>query len=99
MGGTAHPADHAADSRALSVNLEAASRVASRWLQMDPTDGAARACIVLDVDAVYVRHDSGWAVLVGNDMRPLVAEPGRSLASLVAEYAAGFRTDRSRGAA
>jgi hypothetical protein len=83
----------------MSVNVEAASRVASRWLQMNPTDGAERACIVLDVDAVYLRGDSGWAAMVGNDLRPLMAEPGRSLASLVAEYAAGFRTDRKRGAA
>jgi hypothetical protein len=83
----------------MTVNVEVAAGVASRWLQMDPTEGAARACIVLDVDAVYLRGDSGWAVMVGNDLRPLVAEPGRSLASLVAEYAAGFRTDRKRGAA
>lgn len=83
----------------MSVNVDAASRVASRWLQMNPTDGAARACIVLDVDAVYLRGDNGWAVMVGNDLRPLMAEPGRSLASLVAEFAAGFRTDRKRGAA
>jgi hypothetical protein len=83
----------------MTVNVEVAAGVASRWLRMNPTEGVHRACIVLDVDAVYLRGDDGWAVMVGSDLRPLVAEPGRSLASLVAQYAAGFRTDGKRGAA
>lgn len=83
----------------MTVNVEVAAGVASRWLRMNPDDGVQRACIVLDVDAVYLRGDDGWAVMVGNDLRPLVAEPGRSLASLAAQYAAGFRTGGTRGAA
>jgi hypothetical protein len=83
----------------MTVNVESAARVAARWLQMDAVEAVARACIVLDVDAVYVHAENGWAALVGNDLRPLMAEPGHSLSALVGGFAAGSRTDRSRGAA
>jgi hypothetical protein len=95
----AHPAIRAVDKQAMTVNLESAARVAARWLQMDAADAVVRACIVLDVDAVYLRADNGWAALVGNDLRPLMGEPGHSLAALVGGFAAGFRTNRRRGVA
>jgi hypothetical protein len=82
------------------VSLLAATRVASRWLQMDVEKAAARAQHLPEIDAVYVCDEYGWGVLVGNDLRPLLADPGLPLAALIADFAAGWRTDYSeRGAA
>ena len=81
------------------VSLSAAVRVAARWLRIDPQDAVARAELVPEVDAVCVRSDSGRAVLVGADLRPLVGEPGDGMSRLLADFAAGWRTDYDAGRA
>jgi hypothetical protein len=79
------------------VSLSAAVRVAARWLHIDPEDAVARAEMVPEVDAVCVRADGGRAVVVGADLRPLVGEPGVGMNRLLADFAAGWRTDYDGG--
>jgi hypothetical protein len=75
------------------VSLLAAVRVAARWLTIEAAEAGARAEELPELDAVCVRLDSGRAVLVGNDLRPLVGEPGVRPSTLRADFAAGWRTD------
>ena len=75
------------------LNMLAAARVASRWLQMDPDEAQARARAIADADLAYVCDDHGWGVLIGTDLRPLLTEPGVPLESAVADFRAGWRTD------
>lgn len=75
------------------VNLLAAARIASRWLELDVDTAAAQARELVAVDAVCVCRDDGWGVLIGNDLRPLLVEPSRPFESFVADFAAGWRTD------
>jgi hypothetical protein len=75
------------------VNLLAAARIASRWLEMDVDTATARLRELVAVEAVHVSRDDGWGVLIGKDLRPLLVEPGRPFESFVADFAAGWRTD------
>jgi hypothetical protein len=75
------------------VNMLAAARVASRWLQLDPDDAQVRAREIADAEVAYVCDDRGRGVLIGADLRPLLTEPGVPLESSVADFRAGWRTD------
>ena len=81
------------------VSLSAAVRVAARWLHMDPEAAVARAEQIPEIDAVCVRADSGRAVVVGRDLRPLVGAAGVGMNRLLADFAAGWRTDYDGGRA
>lgn len=75
------------------VSLAAAVRVAARWLHIDPDDARLSVEMLAELDAVCVTATDGRAALIGADLRPLIGEPGVGLRTLVADFAAGWRTD------
>lgn len=75
------------------VNILAAARVASRWLQIDWAEAEVRMRDFAEADVAYVSDDRGWGAIIGADLRPLLLRPGALLDRAHADFRAGWRTD------